>query len=261
MNEKMIQVKQRLSAQIENSNLTLDAKNRMRRVLEGIFLSQNGKLYLERRPDFQEYITIARNDFSENYDFCIAKRMISGYSGATEGRTADFPGLLAISKVVEKNKDLVESEIISAQNHRRIQETQVNESTSKTPIENYTDGAKKAVEEATNIPPYQKQRAYDVMDLLAQMPVPKIYAERGNNYSKSIALREEKSGYSYHILTRVFDEYSGATVSRDDTPISAVRLASYVNEHRIELDKEMKTLKARLPAKKESKKLSDDEGR
>lgn len=261
MNEKMIQVKQRLSTQIENSNLGSDAKNRMRRVLEGIFLSQNGRLYLERKPDFQEYITIARSNFSENYDFCIAKIMKNEQSGATEGKTADFPGLLALSEVVEKNKDLVESEIINAQNYRRMQETQVNENTTKTPIENYTDRAKKAIEEATNIPSYQKQRTYDLMDLLAQMPVPKIYAEKGNNYSKAIALKEEKSGYSYHILTRIFDEYSGTTLSRDDTPISAVSLASYVNEHRIELDKEMKILKARLPEKKESKKISDDEGR
>lgn len=264
MNEKMTQVKQKLNAQIENSNLRFDEKNRMRRVLEGVFLSQNGRLYLERKPDFQKYITIARDNDSENYDFCIAEVMKNEVSGATEGRRINFPGLLAISDVVEKNKDLVESEIINSQNYRRMQEKkemQENESTTKTPIENYTDSAKKAIEEATNIPSYQKQRAYDLMDLLAQMSLPKIYAERGDNYSKSIALREEKSGYGYHILTRVFDEYSGSTLSRDDTPISAVSLVSYVNEHRIELDKEMKSLKAKLPAKKESKKISDDEGR
>ena len=88
----------------------------------------------------------------------------------------NFRGLLGISSIIEENRDIIESEIINAQNNKRAQEptNQGNSSTEKTPIEKYTESAKQAIAENKNIPDYQKQRAYDVMDLLAEMPVSTI---------------------------------------------------------------------------------------
>lgn len=260
MEERMSNIKDRLKVQIESSKLQSDAKDRMSRILDAIFLSPNGKLYFERKPDFQEYLTLARNKFSENYDFTIVKRMVDNQRGSTEGRDYEFPSLVDLSSRIEAHKDIMESEIINAQNHARAQQSQQSyENSPKTPIEEYTENAKSAVADASNIPDYQKQRAYDLMDLLAQLPSGKIYTEQGNNYSKAIALSQTKSGYGYHIVTRFFDEYSGATISRDDTPISAVGLTKYANEHRVELDKKMKIARDELSSPKGTKKINGDE--
>lgn len=172
----------------------------------------------------------------------------------------NFRGLLGISSIIEENRDIIESEIINAQNNKRAQEptNQENSSTEKTPIEKYTESAKQAIAENKNIPDYQKQRAYDIMDLLAEMPVSRIFSERGNNYSTAITLQENRMGFGYKINTKYFDEYSGTTMGRDSTPISAVSLAKYINEHRIELDKEVKKIRASLPEKKSSQKYVPD---
>lgn len=253
MNEQMTKIKARLENQIENANLQVDPKDRMKRILDAIFIAPNGRLYFERKPDYQEYLTLARNQFSGDYDFTIAKKMINEQSGSIEGRDYEFPSLSQLSAIIEEHKDVMESEIVNAQNSVRAQEPQNNEKSNKTPAEQYTENAKSIISAASNLPEYQKQRAYDVMNLLAEMPSAKIYVERGDNYSKAIALNQTKSGYGYHILTRMFDEYSGATLNRDDRPISAVSLVSYVNEHRVELDKEMKSIKAKMPVKKDTK--------
>lgn len=265
MNDQMKKIQERIEAQIGRLNVSAEQKDRMKRTLNAIFISQNGRLYLERKPDFQEYVTIKKNDFLQDYDLCVVKRMINEQSGSIEGSDFQFPGLKGVSDIIESNKDLIESEIINAENYRRMQEPQIQKSNSngeKTPAKFYTEEAKKAIEEDSNIPSYQKQRAYDVMDLLAELPLSRIYSERGNNYSEAISLRQVNNSYGYCVVSRIFDEYSGATIKRDSTRISARSLVSYVNEHRITLDKEVKKMRANLPKKRveaQGKSVEDDD--
>lgn len=265
MNEQMKEIKERLNSQMDNLNIPLEKKDRLKRTVGAIFDSQNGRVYLEKKSDFYKYLTIAKNNFTGKYDFCIAKRMINPVSGSIEGRDYQFPGILAISDTIDEYKDMVESEIVNATNYRRMQEPRKeNNNNEKTPIEEYTERSKKALEEMTNIPSYKKQRTYDIMDLLSQLPTPKIYSERQAEHSTAIALRETNEGYGYYIVSRMMDEYSGSTIGRDSTWVSPAQLANYVDEHRIELDKEVKRLKSTLQqkvTKNSEKKLSEDDGR
>ena len=264
MNEETSKIKKRLETQIDIINLPQDQKDRMRRALNAMFVSQNGRLYLERKSDFQEYLTIKKNEFIDDFDFCVVKKMINEQSGSIEGTDMQFPGLRSFASIIEENKDLIDSEIINAENYRRTKEpvTQIENNAEKTPEKNYTESAKKVIEEASNAPEYQKQRAYDVMDLLAEMPFSRIYTERGNNYSEAISLRQTNKTFGYCVVSRTFDEYSGATIKRDSTQISARNLVDYVNEHRITIDKEVKRIKASLPKKDincDGKSTIDDE--
>lgn len=254
MNDQMKEIKERIEGQIEALNhISAEQKDRMKRTLNAIFISQNGRVYLERKSDYQKYLTVRKNDFSGNYDIGVVQRMIDVNSGSIEGTDFQFPGLRGISDIVENNKDLIESEITSAENYRRVQEPQTKESNEgKSAVENYTQSAKGAIQEATNIPAYKKERTYDVMDLLADLPLAKIYSKKDSNYSEAIALKQTNQGYGYYILARTFDDYSGATINRDSTPISARSLVDYVDKHRVELDKEVKRMRRMFP-KKESK--------
>lgn len=267
MNEKMREIKEKIEAQIDLANVSEKQKDIMRRSLQAMFMAQNGRLYLQRLPDFQQYLTIAQNKNSGNYEICLVKKMINEFSGSIEGADYQFPGLVAVADIIEERRDIIESEIVNAQNFRRMEERAKNgnegNKAAKSKLESYTENAKQAIEEDGNIPSYQKQRAYDIMDLLAELPVHKIYSEHGENYSRAISLRETNSGYNYCILTRMFDEYSGATINRDSTTISAVRLARYINDHRVELDKTVKEIRRNLPKKatndnREAKTNNDD---
>ncbi len=94
MNQEINKIKSRLESQINNLNVPAGQKDRMQRSLEAIFMSHNGRLYLQKKPDFQSYITIAKDDFTSGYDFCLVRRMINEQSGSIEGTESQFPRIV-----------------------------------------------------------------------------------------------------------------------------------------------------------------------
>lgn len=94
MNQEINKIKSRLESQINSLNVPAGQKDRMQRSLEAIFMAPNGRLYLQRNPDFQSYITIAKDNFTNGYDLCLVRRMINEQSGAIEGKESQFPRII-----------------------------------------------------------------------------------------------------------------------------------------------------------------------
>lgn len=265
MDEQIVKAQKRIEAQIEGLRIPTEQKDRMKRVLKGIMTSPNGRLYFEKDNNFQKYLTLRKRD-SADYDFCIVHKMIDEYSGATAGKKYDFPNLLDLAKLIDEYKDIMDSEIVNSENYQRVQKSQqqITASTSsdeKTLAEAYKKSIKNSIESIQNIPSYKKQRVFDVLDAISSSFTRSITSKTGVNYSEMIALRTIENELGYYIITRMFDEYSGATVGRKYRPVSARSLADYVDEHRTTLDKEIQKIRdhsSKSTHRPEEKSVSDD---
>ena len=67
MRENNIELQNRFEMQIDNSNLSADNKEYMKRIVDGIMKSPKGRLYLINDPQFQKYITFRKDMSIEEY--------------------------------------------------------------------------------------------------------------------------------------------------------------------------------------------------
>jgi len=265
MNNQIIETQKRLEEQIDMLNISYDQKERMKKALQGIILSPNGRLYFEKNTVFQRYLTLRKENLEPfgNYNFCIVSTVLDEYSALNKETNYDFPSLSLLAEIMENHKDIIDSEIVNAENHQRIQKKEQQIRTQQpvsqqSPSELFKENMKSCIDALDNIPGYKKQRVLDVLDAISSSITGKIYSVRNHNYSEAIGLRKDNNGLGYFIITKIVDEYSGSTLSSSYEPIAARGLIEYVESNRITIDKELKKIKEKN--QHSIKKVSDEDG-
>lgn len=250
MKESVLEAQQRFESQIDRLRMSDRDKEKMKRVIKGILDSSRGRLFTKRENDYEEYLTMRPRDEFE-YELCVIKRMVNEYSGATENRIKTPIGLMQALKYVNEHEDIIESELIDAENYQRRLKAQSSESKEdaqkpKTPEEDFKDTFITTIESLPNRTDSQKQRAIDVLEAIAVVPQNRLYTKREDGYSEAIALRGEKDEIRYYIVKR-WSDYAGATIGREYDPIGVKGLIDYVEENKISVDKELKDLRKKFP--------------
>lgn len=250
MKESIIEAQQRFESQIDGLRISDRDKDKMKRVIQGILDSSRGRLFTKKENDFEEYLTIRPKDEFE-YELCVIERMVNSYSGATEGRVKTPMGLLQTLEYVREHEDIIESEVIDAENYQRRAKAQKSESKAdaqepKSPKEDFKDIFVATIENLPNRTDSQKQRAIDVLEAIAVVPQNRLYTKREDGYSETIALRGSGNEFRYYIVKRMSD-YAGATVGREYEPVGVKGLIDYIEENKINVDKELKDLRKKFP--------------
>lgn len=247
MNAHVLKSKEKLESKIDRLNTSSDKKDRMKRALTGILNSPKGRLNFEKTPTYEKYLTINSQDYtSGDYDFCVVEKMINDFSGTTENKNYTYPPLAEIADMVDDYKDIIDSEIVDAENYQKmisaVQEPKKALET-ESPSEQYKEKMKESINSLANIPTSQKARAMDVLDALSTTYGNKLFSERSEGYSESIALRKDQGYYGYYVISRFFDPNTNSTIKRDYTPLSSKSLVKYCEEHKTTIDKEVKKIK------------------
>ena len=250
MKESVLEAQQRFESQIDRLRMSDRDKEKMKRVIKGILDSSRGRLFTKRENDYEEYLTMRPRDEFE-YELCVIKRMVNEYSGATENRIKTPIGLMQALEYVNEHEDVIESEVIDAENYQRRLKYQAREAKSdsqepKSPEEDFKDIFVTTIENLPNRTDSQKQRTIDVLEAIAVVPQNRFYTKREDGYSEAIALRSENNEIRYYIVKR-WSDYTGATIGREYDPIGVKGLIDYVEENKIGVDKELKDLRKKFP--------------
>lgn len=250
MKESVTEAQQRFEDQIERLKISDNDKAKMKRVIQGILQSSRGRLFTKKEDDFEEYLTIRPNDQDE-YELCVIERIINSYSGATENGVKTPMNLLQTLGYVKEHEDIIESEVVDAENYqRRINgqniEPKVEAQQPKSLKEDFKDIFVATIENLPNRTDSQKQRAIDVLEAISVVPQSRLYTKRESGYSEAIALRGSGNEFRYYIVKRMSD-YAGATVGREYEPLGVKGLIDYVEENKINVDKELKDLRKKFP--------------
>lgn len=242
MRENNIELQNRFEMQIDNSNLSADNKEYMKRIVDGIMKSPKGRLYLINDPQFQKYITFRKDMSMPNpaLDYCVVSVMKNPDTGFTEGRDYNFPGLKGFCELARENERVLASELVNSQNYQRVQSGAPRvekEQPSEDPKQKCKRLVKESIEKLANVPDYKKQRVYDVLDMIDKAG--KIKAVDQGDYVEHLTMKNDKGIYGYYIVQKTMD-YSGATMDRRYVPLGTKSLVAYVEENREEIDKQVK---------------------
>lgn len=242
MKENTVTLQQRLEKQIDESRLSEQDKEYMKRIVDGIIKAPKGRLYLINNPDFQRYMTLRKDvsDLNSSLDYCLVNVMKNPDTGFTEGRSYTFPGLKGFLRLARENESVLASELVNSQNHQKVK-SGVSSSEITAPKETEEQRCKRLTKESIarleTVPDYKKQRVYDALDMIDK--IGKIKAVDEQDYSEHIAMRRDGGILGYCLVQRMID-YSGATVGRRYVMLGAKTLVAYVEEHREIIDKEVK---------------------
>lgn len=255
MKEKIIDLLKRIETDIDSSKIGNKDKDFLKRVLTGILTSPRGRLFAEQEPTYSEYVTL-RQPFDEQdplYKLCIVAKT----TGVIDGRSYNFPSIPALAEYANEHRDMLESELVNAENHQRRKHPDETEKTEPTtPVEKYTMEMIDIIE-SLDIHDYKKQRAIDVLEAIQSVPQHRFYTKKQETSSESIVLQADQLGYSYYVSQRMFD-YSGATIGRNKTRLGIRNLVEYIDENRISIDKEMKKFRKQNPIQTKSPTYPDE---
>lgn len=246
-------MQKRFELDIDSSRLDDAQKEYMMRIVDGIFKAPKGRLYIQKYPDFQKYMTFRKrnNDPENEYTYSLVSVMKNPDTGFTEGRIYEFLDILGFAAIAIENRNALESELVNSQNNQRIKEG--NENYPEPKIENETPERrlrreiKEAISNMQNVPEYKKQRVYDVLDALDSTSRIKVVDE--DSYVEYIAIKSERGVYGYYIVQKMVDVFSGVTQGRRYIPLGTKSLIAYVEEHRNVLDNAVKRHQERLSEK------------
>ena len=189
MRENNIELQNRFEMQIDNSNLSADNKEYMKRIVDGIMKSPKGRLYLINDPQFQKYITFRKDMSMPNpaLDYCVVSVMKNPDTGFTEGRDYNFPGLKGFCELARENERVLASELVNSQNYQRVQSGAPRvekEQPSEDPKQKCKRLVKESIEKLANVPNYKKQRVYDVLDMIDKAGKIKVQVIGAENIPK-----------------------------------------------------------------------------
>lgn len=245
MKEKIVDLLKRIEGDIDSTKLGNKDKEFLKEILMGVLTSQRGRLYSMQEPTYSEYITL-REPFDEEdplYKLCIVAKT----TGVIDGRSYNFPSIQRLAEYANEHRDMLESELVNAENHQRRKNPDEEEKkVPTTPVEKYTQDMIDFVEAMPDTLDYKKQRAIDVLRAIEENPQHRFYTKKQDSSTEAIVLQPDQLGLSYYVTQRMFD-YSGSTIGRNKTRLGIKNLVEYIDDNRITIDKEMKRIRKQRP--------------
>lgn len=116
MNNKINEDLRNLESKIKNANINDWSKEKLYEIKQAILTSKRGRLYISKSSSYVEYLALRDQpgDNESDLSFCVVKRVIEEYSGATAVRAYEFLSFKELINYYQKNRAAIDLEIAAA---------------------------------------------------------------------------------------------------------------------------------------------------